>query len=136
MDYIFDNMGEWKNRLVNNSVKSFGEMTLQRWIRIIAIIGAYLILRPYLLKGAASRQKKALNKEAEELGLGPRSEPNANDFRDGKSSSTIKDESAKPAEWGQKAKKRQRKAAEKKEQSAHEEQSAESDREIEQYLID
>lgn len=82
MDYILDNVGEWKDRLVNNSIKSFEDMTLQRWIRIIAIVGAYLLVRPWLLSQAAKQQKKQLDKEAEELGLG-RDEANANDFRGG-----------------------------------------------------
>ncbi|KAH7382158.1 protein trafficking Pga2, partial [Pyrenochaeta sp. MPI-SDFR-AT-0127] len=87
MDYILDNVGEWKDRLVNNSVKSFTEMTPQRWIRIIVIVGAYLLIRPYLLNAAANRQKKQMEKEAEELGLERSTEPNANDFRGGKKSS-------------------------------------------------
>lgn len=82
MDYILDNVGEWKDRLVNNSVKSFEDMTAQRWIRIIAIVCGYLLIRPFLLNQAAKQQKKQLEKEADELGLG-RDEPNANDFRGG-----------------------------------------------------
>lgn len=75
MDYIV----EVKDRLVNNSIKSFEGMTAQRWIRMIAIVGAYMIIRPYLLKAAANRQKKQMEKEAEDLGLG--SGPTANDLR-------------------------------------------------------
>lgn len=82
MDYILDNVGEWKDRLVNNSIKSFEDMTVQRWIRIIAIVGGYLLIRPWLLSQASKVQKKQLDKEAEELGLG-RDEPNANDLRGG-----------------------------------------------------
>ena len=81
MDYILDNVWEWKDRLVNNSVKSFENMTLQRWIRIILIVGAYLLVRPYLLKGAENRQKRLLAQDAEDLGLSASGEPNANDWR-------------------------------------------------------
>ncbi|EOA90808.1 uncharacterized protein SETTUDRAFT_45111 [Exserohilum turcica Et28A] len=81
MDYILDNVGEWKDRFVNNSIKSFEEMTAQRWLRIIAIVGGYLLIRPYLLNAAAKNQKKQLDKEAEELGLGKSDAPDANDFR-------------------------------------------------------
>ncbi|USP81042.1 hypothetical protein yc1106_08316 [Curvularia clavata] len=81
MDYILDNVGEWKNRLVNNSIKSFEEMTAQRWVRIIAIVGGYLLIRPYLLNAAAKKQKQQLDREAEELGLGKSDAPDANDFR-------------------------------------------------------
>ncbi|CAO2650845.1 Nn.00g091420.m01.CDS01 [Neocucurbitaria sp. VM-36] len=132
MDYILDNAGEWKDRLVNNSVKSFTEMTPQRWIRIIVIVGAYLLVRPYLLKAAANRQKRQLEKEAEELGLESSAEPNANALRAGKSSKPA-EEQAKPADWGSKTKTRQRKAQEKKTRA---QQDADSDKEIEQYLED
>lgn len=135
MDYILDNVGEWKNRLVNNSVKSITDMTPQRWIRIIVIVGAYLLVRPYLLSAAANRQKKQMEKEAQELGLDTSTEPNANDLRGGKKRSTGEEES-KPAEWGSKTKARQRKAAEKRERKLAEEQEAESDKEIEQFLVD
>lgn len=74
MDYLI----EAKNRLVNNSIKSFEGMTTQRWVRIIAIVGAYMLIRPYLLRGAANRQKAAMDKEADELGLG---KTTANDLR-------------------------------------------------------
>ena len=81
MDYVLDNVVEWKDRLVNNSIKSFEEMTAQRWVRIIAIVGAYLLVRPYLLNAAAKKQKKQLEKEAEDLGLGKTDAFDANDFR-------------------------------------------------------
>lgn len=85
MDYVLDNVPGWviegKNRLVNNSVKSFEGMTTQRWIRIVAIVGAYLLIRPYLVKGAENRAKKAMAQEAEDLGLESSAGPNANDLR-------------------------------------------------------
>ena len=89
-----------------------------------------MLVRPYLLNAAANRQKRQLEKEAEELGLEPSSEPNANALRGGKSSKAAEEE-AKSADWGSKTKTRQRKAQEKK---ARAQQDAESDREIEQFL--
>lgn len=84
LDFILENVGIWKDRLVNNSIKSFEDMTVQRWVRIIAIVGGYMLIRPYLLKGAANRQKKHMAKEAEDLGLESSAETNANDFRGGR----------------------------------------------------
>jgi len=81
MDYVFDNLSLAKDRLVTNSIKSFEGMTTQRWVRLVAIIGGYMLLRPWLLKFAADRQKKQFEKESEELGL---SGPSANDLRGGK----------------------------------------------------
>ncbi|KAF1852207.1 uncharacterized protein K460DRAFT_402195 [Cucurbitaria berberidis CBS 394.84] len=112
MDYILDNVGEWKDRLVNNSVKSFTEMTAQRWIRIIVIVGGYLLVRPYVLKAAANRQKRQLDKEAEELGLEPSAEPNANALRGGGKRSKAVEEEAKSVDGVSKTKTRQRKTQE------------------------
>jgi hypothetical protein len=86
MDYIdalFDNLNIAKDRLVTNSIASFEGMTAQRWIRIIVIIGAYMLLRPYLLGFAAKRQKQQFEAEAEELGLERDAGPNANGLRGG-----------------------------------------------------
>lgn len=69
MDAFLEEVTVWKDRLLVNSRKSFEEMTAQRWIRIILIIGAYMLVRPYLLRGAENRQKKLRQQEAEELGL-------------------------------------------------------------------
>ncbi len=81
MDYILDNVGVWKDRLVNNSMASFEEMTAQRWIRIILIVCAYLLVRPWLLKGAENRQKRLMAQDAADLGLDGGDGPNANDIR-------------------------------------------------------
>jgi CDGSH iron-sulfur domain-containing protein 2 len=78
------NLIEWKDRLVNNSVKSWEEMSAQRWIRIVVIVGAYLLIRPYLLSHAERSRKKREAKEAAELGLDVETELSPNDFRGGK----------------------------------------------------
>ena len=50
-----------------NNLKAFIHMSGLQWIRIITIIGAYLLLRPYLTKiataGAAKKQAEAMNDE-------------------------------------------------------------------------
>ncbi|KAJ8115923.1 hypothetical protein OPT61_g2544 [Boeremia exigua] len=78
------NVLEWKDRLVNNSVQSWEEMSAQRWIRIIVLVGAYMLIRPYLLAHAERSRKKREAKEAAELGLDVETELSANDFRGGK----------------------------------------------------
>jgi hypothetical protein len=80
------NLVEWKDRLVNNSVKSWEEMSAQRWLRIVVIVGAYLLVRPYLLSHAERSRKKREAKEAADLGLDADTELSANDFRGGKKS--------------------------------------------------
>jgi hypothetical protein len=84
VDYVFENLNIAKDRLINNSIKSFEGMTPQRWLRIIAIIGGYMLLRPFLLGFAAKRQKAQFEKDADELGLEREAGPNANSLRGGK----------------------------------------------------
>lgn len=137
MDYVFDNLALAKDRLVDNSIKSFEGMTAQRWIRIIVIIGGYMLLRPWLLKFAADRQKKQFESEADELGLSESRGPNANDLRGGKAKKgsnvgegkvigEVKEESK-----NDKAKAKQRKNVEKKLMEAEEIQE---ERQIRQFL--
>jgi hypothetical protein len=80
------NLVEWKDRLFNNSIKSWEEMTAQRWLRIVVIIGAYMLIRPYLLNHAETSRKRRADKEAAELGLDVGTEMTPNDFRGGKPS--------------------------------------------------
>jgi hypothetical protein len=79
MENIFGYIHTAMDRLVTNSIKSFEGMTAQRWIRLICIIGGYMLARPWLLKLAADRQKKQFERDNEDLGLG--NGPNANDLR-------------------------------------------------------
>jgi hypothetical protein len=112
VDYVFENLGVAKERLVNNSIKSFEGMTAQRWVRIIVIIGGYMLLRPYLLGFAAKRQKQQFEQEAEELGLERDAGPNANSLRGGKKTSgggKVLGEVNEDEDWGNKAKTRQKK---------------------------
>lgn len=78
------NVMEWKDRLVNNSVKSWEEMSAQRWIRIVVIVGAYMLIRPFLLSHAERSRKRREAKDAADLGLDAGTEMTANDFRGGK----------------------------------------------------
>jgi hypothetical protein len=112
VDYVFENLALAKDRLIDNSLKSFEDMTAQRWIRIIVIIGGYMLLRPYLLGFAAKRQQKQLEQEAEELGLERDAGPNANSLRGGKKTSgggKVLGEVQDDGDAGNKATTRQRK---------------------------
>jgi hypothetical protein len=112
VDWAIENLGVAKDRLVDNSIKSFEGMTPQRWVRIIVIIGGYMLLRPFLLGFAAKRQKKQFEQEAEELGLERDAGPNANSLRGGKKTAgpgKVLGEVKEDEDWGNKAKTRQRK---------------------------
>lgn len=83
VDQVFNGLNIAKDRLVTNSIASFEGMTAQRWVRIIAIVGAYMLIRPYLLSFAAKKQKAQFEKEAAELGLDDGEVKNANSLRGG-----------------------------------------------------
>jgi hypothetical protein len=83
VDQVFNGLNIAKDRLINNSIASFEGMTTQRWIRIIAIVGGYMLIRPYLLSFAAKKQKAQFEKEAAELGLDDGEVKNANSLRGG-----------------------------------------------------
>lgn len=128
------------DRMTNNVGASFSNMTLQQWIRLVAIVGAYCLLRPYIIKMGAKHQEKEFEKaqQAEitpnelrgELGI-PEDSDSDDDDTEGKTTA---------ADWGKKARRRQRNmikqlldAEEKRLQETIDEQE---DKDIEEFLID
>ena len=146
---------EWWDRFKTNTGKSFSEMGSKDYIRLVIIIGTYLLLRPYLLKLGAHIQKKQLEKEEkkeEEERKARMGGLNANDLRGGRKieipgvdsedeneEEMIVDETTgeRVQEWGRKARVRQRKFI-RKTMEEHErrlaEKATESDQEIEDLL--
>jgi hypothetical protein len=143
----------WKGNFLRNSSASFSTMTPKKWIRLIAVVGAYLLLRPYLLKLGAKVQEQHLEKAMREAGVHP--EPgtkiNANDLRGVKGPAKVEipgvesesedevGETGKEGQWGRKARVRQRKIV-KRAMEIHERNLAdkgnESDKDIEDLLED
>lgn len=139
--------------LTRNSLAMWDDMTLLRTIRIIAILGAYLFLRPYLQKWGERTQKKQFEKEVEKSKQ-PQAVMAANDLRDGggkkgkgkgkgkgvKFAEEVDEVEGKEEEWGGKAKSKQkekvRKVLEKQEELRRVEQEDEEDKDIMQYLVD
>lgn len=146
-------LSEWWTRFSTNTGKSLTEMTAQNWIRLIIIVGSYLLLRPYLLKLGARIQRKQFEKEQkkdeEERAAAGQGGMNANDLRAGRRidipgvDSDSEDEEggtvATGGEWGRKARVRQRRfvrrAVEETERRLYE-KGTESDKEIEDMLED
>ena len=48
----------YASNLVNNLHGSFARLKPEGWIRLVWIVGAYLLLRPYLVKLGARQQQK------------------------------------------------------------------------------
>ncbi|KAI1201131.1 DUF1531-domain-containing protein [Nemania serpens] len=147
---LFVHLGEsvWKlvtlitERTTSNVNASFDSMTAQQWIRLVAIVGAYALLRPYVIKMGAKFQEKQFEKAQQldaaqispnelrgELGI-PEESDDDDDNEQGETTA---------ADWGKKARKRQRNmikqlldAEEKRLQETLDEQE---DKDIEEFLV-
>ncbi|KAJ8130487.1 hypothetical protein O1611_g3149 [Lasiodiplodia mahajangana] len=146
---LFVHLGEsvWKlvslitDRTTTNISASFDSMTAQQWIRLVAIVGAYALLRPYVIKMGARHQEKQFEKAQQESTtqispnelrgeLGIPEDSDDDDEQEGETTA---------ADWGKKARKRQRNmikqlldAEEKRLQETIDEQE---DKDIEEFLI-
>jgi hypothetical protein len=140
-------LSTWGTNFTTNTAKSFSDMSAKDWIRIIIIVGTYSLIRPYILKLGARAQNRAHEKDAaDDTGA----EVHPNELRTGKKieipgvadSDEEEDgvEGESVADWGKKARVRQRRfirgALEKAEKKLADEQEAESDKEIEEFLVD
>lgn len=142
------------SRFANNLAGSFGSLNIHQWIRLVVIAGAYLLLRPYIIKlGGRFQMKqheadeKASLAEAVAIANGEKPALSANDLR-GIATSKSKaaaaaaaaasddeddsdDEGAIPGavasgtDWGKNARKRQRRMV-RKLLEAHEQQLADA----------
>lgn len=142
---LFGLLGIVRERFTTNVSQSFAMMDAQKWIRLIAVVGAYLLLRPYILKIGGKQQAKQLQKESDEA----EAEITANELRGhiGIPDASDDDEpveaeataASTATEWGKKARKRQRnmlkKMIDEEEARLQELQDDEEDKDIEQYLV-
>ncbi|KAM0435226.1 hypothetical protein ACHAPT_003316 [Fusarium lateritium] len=92
----------------NNLSKTFNDMTMQSWIRLVVIVGGYMLLRPYMMKfvtkGAVRKMEEEDEREKRKAQISPNElrglveeEPEIDEEGDGTG-----------ADWGQKARVRQR----------------------------
>lgn len=135
------------DRAVTNLRGTFEDMTLKKGIRLVIIVFVYLMIRPYLMKFAGSRQMEqheeeaARQKEREQVAA-----MSANEVRGLKVAAEIPDADdadiaaeSSATDWGSKARKRQRKVLRKMveahEKKLEEEQADEEDKDIEEFLV-
>jgi hypothetical protein len=145
-------LSQWGSDVATNVTTSFTRISAKEWIRIIIIVGTYLLIRPHLLKLGGKAQTRAHEADAADGAAGA-AEVHPNELRTGKKPAAKKiaipgvdsDEEGEgqeeqPAEWGKKARVRQRKfirsAMEEAERRLAEQQEAESDKEIEEFLVE
>lgn len=122
-------------------------MELKKWIRIVAVVGAYLLIRPYFIKMGAKKQEQAYAKTRAEHAEKQEKEKHmgANSFREsGKISEDTDEEDAKTSsndvKWGGKARKKQRqqirKILDNEEKLRREQQADDEDKDIQEFLHD
>ncbi|KAK6951928.1 hypothetical protein Daesc_006453 [Daldinia eschscholtzii] len=145
--HLFDSISQLftlvKDRFSTNVTESFTSMTPKQWIRLVIIVGAYALLRPYIIKYGAKHQEKQLEKQfAEEEARQAQISPNQLRGEIGiPEDSDEEEEQAETtaADWGKKARKRQRNMIKKlldaEEKRLQELQEDEEDKDIEQYLV-
>ncbi|KAI1180804.1 protein trafficking Pga2 [Nemania sp. FL0916] len=146
---LFVHLGEsiWKlatlisDRTATNLSASFDSMTLQHWIRLVAIVGAYALLRPYIIKMGAKHQEKQFEKAQQET-----AEISPNQLRGELGIPEDSDDEEDPqgettaADWGKKARKRQRNMIKQlldaEEKRLQETLDEEEDKDIEEFFVD
>lgn len=104
---------EYGQNVSNNLSDSFSSMTVQSWIRLVVIVGGYMLLRPYVMKwagkGAVRRMEDEDAKTRGKSITDPELTPN--EFRGIKEKlyeADVDEGDGTGADWGQKARTRQR----------------------------
>lgn len=142
-------------RFTRNLKGTLQEMSPEKWIRIVIIVGTYMLVRPYLLKLGGKTQMKQHEKEAAEAEAEAEAKAklSPNELRGHKieipEDSDESDESdaegdegkkssASATDWGKKARRRQRTMVKKlldaEEKRLQELQEDDEDKDIEEFL--
>ncbi|KAK3327629.1 protein trafficking Pga2 [Cercophora scortea] len=137
-----------RDRFSTNFVSTFANMTPEKWIRVVIIVGAYCLLRPYIIKLGGRAQMKSHEDEAAEAEAAHQAKISPNELRGQiklpEDSDDEDDEGAAAAvasgpDWGKKARRRQRNMIKKlldaEERRLQETLEEEEDKDIEEFLI-
>ena len=135
----------WADNLQRNVTEAFYGMTPEKYIRLIAIIGAYALIRPYIMKFGSRFQTKEHEKEVDPTEMTAPAAISPNSLRGQMQMPEDSDEDEAEAQgtgadWGKKARKRQRqmvkKILEAEEKLRREQQEVDEDKDIEEFLVD
>jgi hypothetical protein len=148
---IFQTLSTYADNASNNLVQTFNQMTLEKWIRIVIIVGAYALLRPYIMKLGTRLQMRQYEKEAEvaEAEAAKKAQMSPNQLRgfaeipddtdDEGEGGGVTTQASTAADWGKKARRRQRQVIKKmidvEEERLREAQADEEDKDIEEFLV-
>ena len=151
VDQVTNQLSTYATNLNNQVHSAFARMTAQDYIRLIIIVGAYALLRPYLLKLGGKYQQQDHEREIDPEELACMKKNVIRDRRDGSlreradvpedtDSDSEEQRNTASADWGKKARRRQRRVIrtllEQEEQRKREAEEQESDKEIEDLLVE
>lgn len=134
-------LSNFKNNLAA-TYSNFISWAPEKYIRLIAVVGAYILLRPYIIKFGSRMQTKEHEKEvdADEMAAAAAISPNSlRGHVQVPDDSDEDEEKTTGADWGKKARKRQRqmvkRVLEAEEKLRREQEEDEEDKDIEQFLV-
>lgn len=140
-------------RFTTNIQSTFSNLTPEKWIRLVIIVGAYMLLRPFLMKLGEKLQMRAHGKDSEEdttakAAISPNQLRGQVQIPEDSSDEDDDDEEGgaaglagrtSGADWGKKARRRQRavirKLLEAEERKLQESKEEEEDKDIEEFLV-
>ncbi|RYP45217.1 hypothetical protein DL768_008410 [Monosporascus sp. mg162] len=146
VEHLFDSVSKLGELLYTRTTTNLGgsikQMTPKQWIRLVIIVGAYCLLRPYILKMASKHQQREMEREEQraQVEITPNQlrgqvvdiPEDSDDDEDGQTQTTA-------ADWGKKARRRQRNMIKKlldaEEKRLQQLQEDEEDKDIEDYLV-
>jgi hypothetical protein len=143
VNYVVENIRYFALNFLHN-IENALDMDLRTFIRIVVVVGAYLLIRPYLVKGGAKLQERQHEKVFE---ADRKREANAkispNSLRgqvEVPEDTDSDEEQATGVNWGGKARKRQRKVVKQildaDEKMRLDAEGDKDDRDILEYLVD
>jgi hypothetical protein len=109
VDTVVEYVRSYVLNLAHNVSHTFTDMDGKRWIRLIAAVGAYFLLRPYLMAWAEKLQKKRFDQEMESSKNASKAKISPNDLRghvEAKGEKKGGDGEVKEAEGGRKTRRR------------------------------
>lgn len=153
MDGILNLLYIAYERFTRNLRGTLEGMSPEKWIRIVIIVGTYMLVRPYLLKLGGKVQMNQHEKEAAEAEAEAEAKaklspnelrghkiqiPEDSDDSDAEGEGEGKKSSSSAADWGKKARRRQRTMVKKlldaEEKRLQELQEDDEDKDIEEFL--
>ena len=134
---------EYGHNASNNLSNAFTDMSLQSWIRLVVIVGGYMLLRPYVMKMGSKFAVKKLEEEDAKSKADDKIDPDMtpNEFRGIKEKLEHAENEDRGdgtgSDWGQKARARQRQMLKDLLEEEERRRAAEhEDADIQEYLED